>query len=404
MKLPKLKCHKEQLDFIECDAPFTLYSGGRGSGKSTSSCIKAIKYAGMYPNSTGMLAAPTYKMVDELLIRPLLGMVRNLDLLANWQDSKKILTLINGSRILFRSCEEPDNLRGPNLSFFGIDEAVTIKRIEEVWRILVPTLREDGRSGHAWVTTTPGTKKNFLFKQFFVKNKNNDKYKTFSCRTENNRNLSKEFIDNVRSDYEGLGAFEKRELEGEWADNDSNLIKRDWINYYDHEPELIATVRAWDLAASLKTNADFTASVKLGVDSNNLFYLSNCTNEKMEWPNTKELLIKKAKEDGVETVILFEAVGMQLALYQDLKNDIQLSPFMINDYRPSTDKITRALPVITAMRDKKLRIKRDNEWNEDLVSSLLDFGPDAEHDDIMDAISCGYGYLANNRNPEITFI
>jgi phage terminase large subunit len=58
----------------------------------------------------------------------------------------------NGALVYFRSCDNPERMRGLNLSWAYIDEAALAK--EAIWNIVLGRLRKGVRRT-AWITTTP---------------------------------------------------------------------------------------------------------------------------------------------------------------------------------------------------------------------------------------------------------
>ena len=404
MKLPPIECHPTQAAFLQSKTPFTMFSGGRGSAKSTSSIFKAIHIAGQNPNKTGVLVAPTYDMLREIMIMPFLKMARSLKILDTWSASEKTAYLINGFRVLFRSADDPEKLRGPNLTFFGIDEGCFVKKIEDAWLILMGTLRESHKN-YAWVTTTPSNKRHYLYKLFYKDYKDDPDYETFHCKTVDNPFVPDSFVKTIKNSYEGLGAYEKRELKGEWANDEDSLVKPEWFNFIpmSEVPKLQLVVRSWDIAVSVKTSADFTASCKMGIDNDDNVYILDATKDKEKWTTSRQMIIDTGIADSIDVPIVFETIAAQLALYDELKAEKQLSGHIIHPFNPSKDKMARALPFFSAMKNGKVRIIKGG-FNNMLRDELMDFGPDADHDDVMDAISCSFGHLHENKIPMLTFL
>ena len=82
--------------------------------------------------------------------------------IAETHASEMRLTLRNGAEVLFRSADQPDRLRGPNISWAWIDEASLCGA--ETWDITIGRLRADGKAGPCWITTTP-TGRNGVYQQ-----------------------------------------------------------------------------------------------------------------------------------------------------------------------------------------------------------------------------------------------
>lgn len=119
-----------------------------------------------------------------------------------------IITLKNGSCIYLRSCDRPDDLRGPNLSWFGIDEAAKVSH--KVWKLMVARLRLPPEKG--WITTTPRGR-NWIWEEFARRRRRN--YQYFIGATSENKNLSPEYIQSLMESY--AGSFLAQEFYGEFV-------------------------------------------------------------------------------------------------------------------------------------------------------------------------------------------
>ena len=86
-------------------------------------------------------------------------------------------------------------------------------------------------------------------------------------------------------------------------------IQRDWFNIIDKPPEGLYWSRFWDLAVSVKTSADYTASIAGAIDSFGNIYLRDMIRGRWEWPDTRRLLINTAKHEKIPLGI--EEAGVQ---------------------------------------------------------------------------------------------
>jgi len=112
------------------------------------------------------------------------------------------------SRILLRSGDKPDRLRGPNLTWAWLDEAAMMK--EEVWKIMIGRLRVG--EPKAWVTTTPAGF-NWVYRYFLEKD--DESYHIIKAPTKENTYLPQTYIHDLENSY--VGEFAKQELEGEFT-------------------------------------------------------------------------------------------------------------------------------------------------------------------------------------------
>jgi len=123
----------------------------------------------------------------------------------DFHKSDNRVIMMNGTEIMFRSCSDPDALRGPNLSAFWLDEAAMMK--EMVWDLMIGRLRLE--PGLGFCTTTPRGK-NWLYK-LFVRDATED-YDMVQCSSASNTYLPPYFIDALEAKYSGH--WLKQELGG----------------------------------------------------------------------------------------------------------------------------------------------------------------------------------------------
>lgn len=115
----------------------------------------------MPARSRGLVIAPTYTMIRDATLQTFLELITPADLIRDFSKSTMTMTLKNGTEILFRSGENPDRLRGPNIGWIWIDEAAYLDR--EVMNVALGRLRR--RPGLMWLTTTPRGS-NWLYDMF----------------------------------------------------------------------------------------------------------------------------------------------------------------------------------------------------------------------------------------------
>jgi len=143
--LPKQKL------FIESKAKFSAYVGGIGSGKTYIGCWKAIELMLNNPGTIGCILAPTYPMMRDATQKTFFELCPP-ELIQEFIKSEHRVTLINGSEAIFRSCEYPERLRGPNLDWFWMDEASLC--VGMVWKIMIGRIRK-GKIDIGFITGTP---------------------------------------------------------------------------------------------------------------------------------------------------------------------------------------------------------------------------------------------------------
>lgn len=192
---------EKQRLFLRDRHRYIAYGGARGGGKSWAVRVKAVLLCLRYPGIQVMIVRKTYPELQENHILPLCKLLRcyNQDpgeRIAEYNDSKKQLSFPNGSRILFRFCDDDrDALRfqGTEVDVLFVDEATqqTEERMEQL-KACVRGVNDfpkriyftcnPGGVGHAWV------KRLFIDRRFRA-GENPEDYSFIPARVTDNRAL-----------------------------------------------------------------------------------------------------------------------------------------------------------------------------------------------------------------------
>jgi len=106
------------------------------------------------------------------------------------------VTLGNGAEVLFRSVDDPERARGPNLSGAWLDEASLMDA--EAYSIIIACLREGGEQGWLSATFTPKGKGHWTYDVFGSQRPNSA---LFTARTVDNPFLPATFAETLRAQY-----------------------------------------------------------------------------------------------------------------------------------------------------------------------------------------------------------
>lgn len=213
--LPEM--YPKQREFVMSEAHHVAFVGGIGSGKSYGGCVRALM-AGLgwvggvklrTPN-LGAITAPTYPMLRDATLRTFLEVADAQ--IARFNRSEMLVTLHNGSEIIFRSTEHPERLRGPSLSWWYADEAAMYPAT--VRKIMLGRLRQFGQRGYEWLTTTPRGR-NYIWQVFVRDMPGRADYALFQATSRDNIYLAHDLLEDWESEYEG--DFARQELLGEFV-------------------------------------------------------------------------------------------------------------------------------------------------------------------------------------------
>lgn len=208
----------KQFSFITSEEKQTAYIGGIGAGKTRASVYKAIS---MPLGAPGMLIAPTYGMLNDTLIRTFMEIAE--PLIKKFDKGRYNMTLMDGKEILFRSADNPDKLRGPNLGWAGLDECALMNAL--TLDIVVGRLRR--APGKMWFTTTPKGKKHWLY-EYVTKND----VELFEASSFDNPYLPDFYLNRLQKQYSD--DFYRQEVLGRFVETGGTVFKG--ATYYDTLP------------------------------------------------------------------------------------------------------------------------------------------------------------------------
>lgn len=171
---PKQKAFLEAIE----KTPITFYGGAKGGGKSKGLQLIMLYRRFKYPGSSGAIFRRTYPELEGNHIRPLFSAFPQLR--EYWNESKKLLTLPNGSTLQFCHCNneaDVDLYQGREFHDLAIDEAGQWP--EAMFRRLLGSNRSSkkGTVARAILTGNPGGIGHGWLKRLFVERRFNEREK-----------------------------------------------------------------------------------------------------------------------------------------------------------------------------------------------------------------------------------
>lgn len=210
--------YEKQHRFIMTGAHHAGFVAGIGSGKTWAGAIRARRAALGWIGNTriktpnlGIITAPTYDMLRDSTLRTFQE-VTEADI-ADFNKNEMLMTLRNGSEILFRSTHKPERLRGPSVKWWWGDEAALYMTV--VRKIMIGRLRQFGQQGYDWITTTPRGR-NWVW-QVFVRDapQGSTDYLMVNASSRENVFLDEAIVTDWEREY--TGDFALQELGGEFV-------------------------------------------------------------------------------------------------------------------------------------------------------------------------------------------
>lgn len=210
--------NEKQLDFHRSKAKYRAYIGGIRSGKTYSGAWECLRHLVKYPRSTYLVISPTYGMMQDSTLHTFMD-ICPLDLIARRKDgslaidaTRHNIKMYNGSEVKFRSADDPDKIRGMEVSGFWLDEGGQLSD-DEMWKIGIGRMSQKSAPRRAICTTTPSGM-NWMYDFFILRH--NPECEVFYARTiDNKMNLPSGYIESLESQY--TGNFLKQELLGEFV-------------------------------------------------------------------------------------------------------------------------------------------------------------------------------------------
>lgn len=178
-------------------------------------------------------------------------------------------------------------------------------------------------------------------------------------------------------------------------------FKRSQVRIVDAIPSRIVSIaRGWDLAATEISDSnedpDRTAGVLMARMENGMFIVLHAHREAYQSSDVRRLVRMSATQDreiyNCNTILVPQDPG-QAGKEQAQSYAKMLAGFKIVSNRVSGDKTTRAEPLAAQWQIGNVLILK-GEWNDRYLAEMEGF-PDLLHDDLVDASSEAFNYIAN---------
>ena len=369
-----------QRAFWASDARFRLFVGGRGSGKTRAGAVEAIRQP---RGTTGLVVAPTYPMLRLGAMETILKLTAKAGIVTAWNKSEMELRLLGDRRIIFRSADNPDRLRGANAGWLWLDEVAMMDA--DIWPLSIATLRE--QPGRAWMSTTPRGK-DWVYQLFAGNHKD---YATIRSKTTDNVFLDDTFVATLKESM--TSEMYRQEVDGDFIDPVGAMFQRHWLKTTDVRPHGAKWFRYWDLASSVKQSADYTASVRVCLHDG-VFYIADGIKVKAEWPDVRRIMVDTMRRE-TDTTHGIEKAQHGLAATQELRRIPEIADVSFKGIDVKGDKVQRAMPW-AARAEAGAVVVVNGAWVRDFLDEVVAF-PSAPHDDYVDAASGAVAMISKPR-------
>jgi predicted phage terminase large subunit-like protein len=380
-------------------ARFGVLACGRRWGKSTVGISALVEgrgptgreFKGALDGANTWLVCPTYAMAAERW-RELKDSLRDA-----WTDKSEVerrIELPGGGAVTVRSGDDADSLRGSGLDAVVLDECAFMR--EDVWQEAIRPALSD-RNGWCLFASTPDGQANWFFK-LWTQAREAAGWERWQEPTSRNPLVPAAELAAARQEI-GSFAF-SQEYEAQFTAPEGSLLRREWLKFYDRtegdvyvlgERERVGLVDlrtrfgVVDLAVSLKTTADRTCALAIGLTPEGRLVVLDALWDRIEVPSLRPKLKAFVARWGL-AVLHVEATAFQLSLVQDLRRD----GLACRELRPDKDKASRFSAAVAWAEGEKLWLPRVSPWTDAAVNELTSF-PAAQHDDFADAVAYAVG-------------
>lgn len=231
----------------DVQTPFIAQVAGVGSGKTIGLIQHSILMAALNPGCLGILASPTFGMLEKNILNMRNGLPVHLSKAGIPFTFKGgdtfYLQWPNGQTSEIECTHAGSSMSGRTAAWFGVDEIDLMKTQEAltVWDILIARLR-DPKAKHVqgFCASTPEGKR-FLWQKFeqdlLEKPELNARFKLYRAETYDNFLLPPDFIPNLEAQYDPLRI--RAHLKGEFVSLTTGLVYSDFDRKLNHCDEVM---------------------------------------------------------------------------------------------------------------------------------------------------------------------
>lgn len=337
---------------------YNLVNASRQSGKSFL-LKQLLLYFGINdPGEKCVIISPftsqNLKLFDEIfnsIIRS--GVVKKHNRTEKW------IELINGSRFVFKSAENPNSIRSGSYKYVFCDEFAFFKK--DVWKLVINPTMAAKKGSKAFIFSTPRGKNEFWELCMLGQNNEESLYSYNFMSYEENPNMDLEFIEECRKRYPT--AKFQQEFMGIFVDNASvfEYIDCATVDGYEKPIEKGKYFAGLDLA-----NKNDKSVLTIMNEEGKVVMIYAVTGKK--WSYIVERVLKYLKEyNNAHCLVEVNSIGD--VVYELLEKEYNnLSPI----YTSNTSKVEYIEDLIQAFNESAIEIP-NRETCEELHSELDSF-------------------------------
>ena len=236
-----------QLQWWNLPNRYRLMVGGYGSGKTYIGALRSIFLSYINKPLPGMYVSPTHGLAQKTIILTLKEIFRRSDIDFTFNQNKGEFRIHNWDGLIWiGSGDKPDSLRGPNLSWAGIDEPFIQKR--EVFEQMTARVRHpEATQSEIFLTGTPEE----LNWGYQLVNDSRLDIGTVNASTLDNPHLPQDYKDSL------LAAYSQEQIDAYVHGKFVNLTQGRVYKDFNRDKHVMKReTEGWEIAAGQDYNVD----------------------------------------------------------------------------------------------------------------------------------------------------
>jgi len=182
---------------------------------------------------------------------------------------------------------------------------------------------------------------------------------------------------------------------------EENIIKREWLRYYDFFPQYSGyTIQSWDTASKSGELNDFSVCTTWRLIDQE-FFLVDVFRQRLTFPQLKQA-VKHLALQHQPVNILIEDKSSGISLVQELQVE-GISGIEAYKPAPGQDKFMRFYAQSVKFASGKVHLPRQAPWLEEYIREVTGF-PGVKHDDQVDSTTQALDYLGSMVSDIATWI
>lgn len=356
----------------------------RQGGKSTVAAILALHIAIYRPESLILIISPSGRQSAELFDKIYKLFSRIPDRPRLVVDNVLSMELPNRSRIIALPDSE-DKIRGySDVDLIIEDESARVP--DETHDAVQPMLIvSDGRYLEL---STPKGKKNHFYRHWADKDSG---YRKIMVTIDEVPRISEAKKAELLKEL-GSRMYRQECMCEFLEDIAGEIIKREWLQYYQIPPTICRTIHSWDTAFKKGQENDWSVCEVWG-EGDRGYYLLDIFRARVEFPELKRTAVALYERDHPSAVLIEDSASGQ-SLLQELTRETKMPLIAVKVDR---DKIARTNAVTPLIESGRVFLPEAAPWLYELVEEWVAF-PGGEHDDQVDPMTQGLVYLQSTQS------